>query len=276
MVERVNKGLDPLESPILLLEDQILDGVHRSEIWMELAAEGVCEGFFVKNQPRFDHCKGSEILVAWLRVQSRNLVIRQLPADQRAAILMQLSLQFPEIKKAIDEIKTRNRERQINGTPLVAGDQRGNTNKEIAELAGVGATVMKEAVKLQKEAPEQSKNVAAGKTTAKKALKQIRDQSKSGSQSKTGKNGKKSSTAAAQNDAKAGSMSVGITVSSKVAMIREALSEHSIEFKDIKDDEGDVTLSFNGTGQQQGDVLIAIGQLLKAKGAMTVGLTLDK
>ena len=170
MIERVNKGLDPLESPILLLNDQIVDGIHRSEIWLELAAENACDGYFTKTNPRFETCKDGDELALWLRVQSRNLVQRQLPAEQRAAIFLKLIDQFPEIKNVLDEIQRKNRERQATGQPLVAGDQRGNTNQVDAEMAGVGETTVKVVKKMKKEDPKEFEKLAQGKTTAKKAL----------------------------------------------------------------------------------------------------------
>jgi hypothetical protein len=49
MLERVARGLDPLENRLLLYEGQLLDGRHRDEIWMELAEEK--GGFFARNRP---------------------------------------------------------------------------------------------------------------------------------------------------------------------------------------------------------------------------------
>jgi hypothetical protein len=54
------------------------------------------------------------------------------------------------------------------------GDQRGNTAKKVAQLAGVGATTVKQVQKLKKEAPEKFEEVAQGKTTVKKALKAVK------------------------------------------------------------------------------------------------------
>ena len=179
MIERVNKGLDPLESPILLLNDQIVDGIHRSEIWLELAAENACDGYFAKTNPRFETCKDADELALWLRVKSRNLVQRQLPADQRTAIFLKLADHFPEVKNAIDEIHRKNQERQRTGQPLGAGDQRGNTNKTLAEMAGVGETTVKVVKKLKSNAPKEFEKLVQGQTTAKKALEKTKTSERS-------------------------------------------------------------------------------------------------
>jgi hypothetical protein len=91
MTERVLKGLAPLEFPILLLNGKIVDGRHRYEIWLELAAEGVCDGYFAKNDPWVEEAKaedGESRAALHLRLHSRNLCHRSLSADQRAAQLL--------------------------------------------------------------------------------------------------------------------------------------------------------------------------------------------
>ena len=142
-VERVKLGAHPQEFAILLLNGMILDGIHRSRAWLELAEEGACDGYFKNNQPKFEECTDQGMMVAWLRVKSRNLILRQHSADQRAAIFFKLSKSCPELKKAIEDIQTKNKQRQADGTPLDTGAQRGNTSKEFANLAGVGETTMK-------------------------------------------------------------------------------------------------------------------------------------
>jgi hypothetical protein len=174
MLERVARGLDPLESPILLYEGQILDGRHRDELWKELAEE---KGeFFARNQPPTETFQPTKhgTLAAWMRAKSRNVVVRQTPADQRAAIFLKAVEAYPELKAVLDRIKEENAERQKKGQPLGAGVQRSSTAEQVADLAGVGATTVKQAQKLQKEAPEKLEEVAQGKKTAKKALSEIK------------------------------------------------------------------------------------------------------
>jgi hypothetical protein len=176
MLERVARGLDPLESPILLYEGQILDGRHRDELWKELAEEK--GGFFARNLPPTETFQPAKhgTLAAWMRAKSRNVVVRQTPADQRAAIFFQAVAAYPELKAVLDRIKEENVQRKKEGKALGAGVQRGNTAEQVADLAGVGATTVKQARKLQKEAPEKFEEVAQGKTTAKKALSEIKGQ----------------------------------------------------------------------------------------------------
>jgi hypothetical protein len=141
MRERVVRGLDPLESPLLLYQDMLLDGRHRDELWCELAVEGACDGFFTRNRPRTETFSRNThgTLEAWLRAKSRNLAVRQTPAEQR-----------------------------------------GNTAEQVAALAGVGATTIKLLKKLQKDAPDQFEAVAQGRITAKKALKDVEQGKKGG------------------------------------------------------------------------------------------------
>lgn len=191
MLERVARGLDPLESPILLYEGQILDGRHRDELWKELAEE---KGeFFACNQPPTETFQPTKhgTLAAWMRAKSRNVVVRQTPADQRAAIFLKAVETYPELKAVLDRIKEENAERQKKGQPLGAGVQRGNTAEQVADLAGVGATTVKQAQKLQKEAPEKFDEVAQGKTTAKKALGEIKGQKEAQGQKEQGPKGAK-------------------------------------------------------------------------------------
>ena len=47
-----------------------------------------------------------------MRVKSRNMVGRHIPADQRAAIFLQAVAQYPELRGVIDEIKAENLDRQ--------------------------------------------------------------------------------------------------------------------------------------------------------------------
>jgi hypothetical protein len=175
MQERVARGLDPLESALLLYEGKLLDGRHRDELWCELAVEGACDGYFARNQPRTETFSPDRhgTLGAWLRAKSRNLMVRQIPADQRGAIFLKAVEAFPEIKAVIDQIEEENLQRQKEGKPLDAGDQRGNTAEQVAGLAGVGATTIKLLKKLQKDAPDQFEAVAEGRVTAKKALKEV-------------------------------------------------------------------------------------------------------
>jgi hypothetical protein len=177
MQDRAANGLDPLESEILLYDNMILDGRHRDEIWCELAEEGACKGFFARTQPPTAtySSKTHGNLGAWMRAKSRNMVVRHIPADQRAAVFLKAVESYPELKAVLDQIKEENTQRKKEGKPLAAGDRRGNTAKKVADLAGVGATTVKQVQKVQKESPEQFEEVAQGKTTVKKAISKIKE-----------------------------------------------------------------------------------------------------
>ncbi len=176
MQDRATSDLDPLESPILLWDNQILDGRHRDELWMELAEENACGGYFARMRPPTEDFKPGKqgTLTAWMRAKSRNMMVRQTPAGQRAAIFLKAVNAYPELKAVLEGIKQENIKRKMKGQPLGAGDQRGNTNEEVAKMANVGTTTMKQVKQLEKEAPDKFEEVAKGKTTAKKALKEVK------------------------------------------------------------------------------------------------------
>jgi hypothetical protein len=175
MVERCQHGLDSLEHSLLLYEGKLFDGVHRDKAWISLADQNACDGFFRLNLPPTEVFSNEKhgTLAAWLRAKSLNMVHRQIPADQKAAIFLKAVETFPELQAVLDEVKSANAKRQTEGKPLVAGDQRGNTAKQIAQMAGTGATTVKQVQRLKSEGPEEFENVVQGKKSAKKALKAI-------------------------------------------------------------------------------------------------------
>src|SRR5882724_11642001 len=70
MLDRVARGLEPLETPILLWSNQILDGRHRDEVWIELAEEDAGGGFFKGMRPPTEDFAPEKYgtLGAWMRV----------------------------------------------------------------------------------------------------------------------------------------------------------------------------------------------------------------
>ncbi len=175
MVQRREQGLDPFERPILVSLGTILDGRHRHDAWIELADEGAADGYFAANPPPSEDVAPDEhgSLIAWMRAKSLNLVHRHIPAEQKAAIFLKAVETFPELRAVIEEIAQENAARKKDGQPLVAGDRRGNTNEQIGQLAGVGATTMKAVKRLKAAAPDQFEAVAQGKRSVKKAFKQL-------------------------------------------------------------------------------------------------------
>ena len=135
-----------------------------------------------------------------MRAKSRNLVVRQIPADQRIALFLKAVKEFPVLEAVLDEIKEENLTRKNAGLPLDASVQRATTAEQIGELAGgVGATTVKEVTKLEKEAPDKFEEVAQGKTSAKKALKEVKERKRTqtANKAKTTKKKAKNSKAAA-------------------------------------------------------------------------------
>jgi hypothetical protein len=169
MLERKAKGLPPLEHSLLLYQGKILDGRHRDRAWRELGIEGdpPVEVFSPKEHGT---------LAAWMRAKSLNMVHRHIPAGQKVAILLQAAETFPEVKAALDEIEEENLKRKKEGKALDAGDQRGNTAKQVGELAGAGPTTVKQVQKLKTEDPAKFKEVAKGKVSPKKAVQQVKQE----------------------------------------------------------------------------------------------------
>jgi hypothetical protein len=164
MQNRSDNGLPPLEHPILLYQGKIIDGRHRYNAWGELGFEGdpPVESFSPETH---------DTLTAWMRAKSLNMVHRYIPADQKVAVFLKAVEAFPELKAALEEIESGNRKRQVEGKPLDASDQRGNTAKQVGKLTGVGPTTVKLVKKVKKEAPDKFEQIVQGKLTAKKALK---------------------------------------------------------------------------------------------------------
>lgn len=175
MRERIAHGVPPLEHPILIYEDKILDGRHRYKVWRKLAIEG---------DPPQQVVSSDGTLEAWMKAKSLNMIRRHIPADQKAAVFLKAVDAMPELKCILDQIEEENAKRKAEGKPLDAGDQRGNTAKQIGGLVGVGSTTVKAVKKLKKEAPDKFEEVAKGKTSAKKAVKEITEKKKAAAQKK--------------------------------------------------------------------------------------------
>mgnify|MGYP005850395285 CR=1 FL=1 len=164
MLRRAENGLDPLEHPILVYQNLILDGRHRWAVWKELSVEGAYGGFFARNRPPLERHSPSKhgTLLAWMRAKSANMVHRHIPADQKVAIFLKAVDEFPELKAAVVEITTENADRRKSGKPLDAGDQRGNTAEQVGKLAGVGPTTVKQVKRLKVVSPISSRKWCKG------------------------------------------------------------------------------------------------------------------
>lgn len=179
MIERVLKGLPPLEFPILLMNGMIVDGRHRYEIWLELAAEGACDGYFAKETPWVEVVKaedGESKAALHLRLHSRNLCHRSLSADQRAAQLLLDIEDSPELKALVDKIAADNETRMKAGK-ATEKNNRGSTNEQLGKMIGTSDATVKKAKAVQKHAPDKLKDVAQGRKTANEVLSEAKKES---------------------------------------------------------------------------------------------------
>lgn len=180
MVGRVQRGLLPLEFPILLVNGKIADGRHRYAIWLELAEEGACDGYFAKNSPPVEEVKaeaGESRAVLLLRLHSRNLCHRNLSADQRVAQLLLDIVEVPELKELVEQIEAENEARMKAGKAQ-STDSQGSTNRQIGKMVGASPATVKKGKAVQKHAPERLAEVATGKKSANKVLKEIKETKK--------------------------------------------------------------------------------------------------
>ena len=180
MVGRVQRGLLPLEFPILLVDGKIADGRHRYAIWLELAQEGACDGYFAKHSPPVEEVKadaGESRAVLLLRLHSRNLCHRSLSADQRVSQLLLDIVEVPELKELVEQIEAENEARMKAGKAQ-STDSQGSTNRQIGKMVGASPATVKKGKAVQKHAPERLAEVATGKKSANKVLKEIKETKK--------------------------------------------------------------------------------------------------
>ena len=176
MVGRVQRGLLPLEFPILLVDGKIADGRHRYAIWLELAQEGACDGYFAKNSPPVEEVKadaGESRAALLLRLHSRNLCHRNLSAQQRAAQLLLDIEQVPELKALVDQIEADNIDRMKAGKAQGLNSQ-GSTNQQLGKMVGASDATIKQVKTIQKHAPERLPEVAKGEKSANKVLQETK------------------------------------------------------------------------------------------------------
>lgn len=177
MVLRHEQGLPPWEQAILLLDGFILDGWHRYQAWHQLADEGACNGYFAQNSPSTEVVQADDETVA-LRVASRNLSQRNLTADQRAAIWLQLVKETPSLLAKLEAQEKENQQRMKSGKPSENGSPGCSTNAFLAMGANVSSTIMKMARRIERDAPAAFQDLASGNISARKVLKQLEAKTK--------------------------------------------------------------------------------------------------
>jgi hypothetical protein len=182
MIERVESGLPALENPILLLDDKIVDGRHRYEIWQELGEEEVCDGYFGEIEPPtedalqnlrsyFDELE-IELTDDELRnrvlltLHSRNLCNRSLTAEQKAAQLLLDIDALPQLRDTIEKIEATNKALMVVGKKNPSG----STNQQLAQMVNVSESTMKNLKRIQKNDPEQLEQIRSGRISASDAL----------------------------------------------------------------------------------------------------------
>jgi hypothetical protein len=182
MIERVESGLPALENPILLLDDQIVDGRHRYEIWQELAEEEACGGYFSELEPPIeDAIENLQIYYDELDIEltddelhnrvlltlhSRNLCNRSLTAEQKAAQLLLDIDALPQLRDTIEKIEATNKALMKVGTKNPSG----STNQQLAQMVNVSESTMKNLKRIQKNNPEQLDQIRSGRISASDAL----------------------------------------------------------------------------------------------------------
>jgi len=151
-----------LLQPILLYEDQILDGVHR---------EHACEETDTK--PKYKAYKGDEPLA---EVVSLNVQRRQLSASQLAALALRLEPSLAKEAKqrmrqgGLEAGRGRNRVAQRSAT--LNG---GKTSEVLGQMFHVGGRTIETAKRVKQKAPELFKEVEAGEITANTAERRIKE-----------------------------------------------------------------------------------------------------
>lgn len=295
MVQRVHLGLPPLESPILLVGGKIADGRHRYEIWLELAAEGDCDGYFAKNPPPVEEVATIEQdgeVAALLRINSRNLCHRTLDAGRKAAIFLEQVERFPSLKQKIEKIRLENEERMKAGKPLDNGSQGATTNEVIAKMAGVSPSTMKSAKTLLEKAPDKLDKVAKGEMSIKKALKStteangLDEPESKGADKPTSEKPRAKRPKSPPYRKPAWNIGEGahsdetrtvilkLNDSSKVAHLTEFFQDFSIKAQSER--KGEITVfRFNGTSQDEDNLLTTLGDLLVSRGPMNLEISLN-
>jgi hypothetical protein len=144
--------------PIVIHDDQILDGRNRWRALNELGIEPVTQIF-----------EGNDMEAAAL-VVSLNIKRRHLTIGQRAGITMET------LGMAVKEQARNKQVKEAGNRPLAKNSQRSepvHTATILAKAAGVSPAAIKQYSQVKKNSPEKAKEVLSGKTSLGAAIKSI-------------------------------------------------------------------------------------------------------
>lgn len=275
MIHRVKTGMPPLETPILLVENKIADGRHRYQVWKSLAAEGVCDGYFAKNKPTVEEMKDDpdQLAALMLRVTSRNLCQRSLSAARKAEILLMQIEKFPAFQQHIEKIKDENVQRMKAGKSVEDLAKGQTTNEVLAEMAGVSTTTIKNAKRIKKQSPTTLEDVAKGDTSLSKRLRKDSDPKKVSPSPSRRPMERKTDTQLPQHvDEETRCVVLTVYDANKIAPLSEFFPEYGIRATVEKRDNC-TAFQFDGTANDQNNLLTTLGELLNNKGPNQLNIT---
>lgn len=245
------------DQPILLYQGKVLDGWHRY-----LAC------LLSKTDPVFSEFTGTELEAAE-KVHASG-VRRQSTAAQRYAAFLALTDSCPEFRGKYAELKREGLNNKSAGTPLSMGGQRVDVLGAKAAAAKVSRSTAAKVEKLKKVKPEAVAEVAQGKISVNQGLKSI--DKKSSTARKTRKPAYSQHVSEPSEETRNVTLQVPDCL---VAEITEFLKDFGISsHKATKS--GRTAFQFEGTANDQNNVLTAIGDLIMAKGPVQLDLQIDE
>lgn len=245
------------DQPILLYQGKVLDGWHR---YLACLLSG--------SDPAFIEFTGTDLEAAE-KVHASG-VRRQSTAAQRYAAFLALTESCPEFKAKYAELKQEGRDNKSAGTPLSTGGQRVDVLGAKAAAAKVSRSTAAKVEKLKKAKPEAVTEVAQGKVSVNQALKSV------GKKTSTARKTRKPAYSQHVSEPSEETGCVTIQVSDRlVAEITEFLEDFGISSRTTTKN-GRTAFQFNGTANDQNNLLTAIGDLIMTKGPMQLDLQLQR
>lgn len=259
LVENIKgRGLD---QEIMIYEEKVLEGWHR---YLACLAGSV--------EPRFTRFEGTDLEAAE-KVHASG-VRRQSTADQRYAAFVVLCTRCPEFQQKYEQLKQKGNERQISGSPLATDVQRVDVVGDKAKAAGVSRSTAVKVEKVKKLNPGVVPDIAAGKTTANKELKKIGTSKLPSPKSPNNQSPKNPPKGPAIHSGSDETRPVVLRVGAGMnAQVKESLNDFGLKTKSSKSGELFV-FEFEGTANDEENVLNAIADMLAVKGPVKLEVTL--